>query len=173
MVQIDASNASDEGIYSVSVSSTLNTIPIIGSTDPYVFVISLADNSCSRIEYTPQPLVMQFHISDGAAPVTSSFNDFTYFLPGSTATEPPPSCGFSQYELVQGYSGLTFSAASKTFTFATTDPFATGTHDVVLMVDLVDYPQFSPVIYYLEIVSLQVTAACWDTDMQYVVPAEM
>ena len=47
-----------------------------------------------------------------------------------------------------------------------------GTHEIVFIVELVDYPQFNAVLYREEMFLLIVTAACVTTDMYYTAPAE-
>lgn len=72
------------------------------------------------------------------------------------------------YELVfTPLAGLTFDPATKTFTFSTTDPAEVGSHEAIMTVGLTDYPQFNPVIHLLQPVQIVITAACWNTVMQY------
>ena len=110
---------------------------------------------------------MSFEIADGASVVTSSpFNDFTH----SNILD---DCGPPEYQLVSDLVGLTFSPVLRTFSFVTTDPTVVGSHEIKLLVVAQDYPEYEGFLLHIEIFLLEVTAACWNTVIQYTAPSKI
>ena len=49
----------------------------------------------------------------------------------------------------------------------TVRPEDVGLYEAYFVVGLQDYPQFNPVIYIVETLTIDITASCWNTVMQY------
>jgi len=139
--QIINDDTSYAGVYSVSIYGYLNTIPATVSADQVRFVVSLNLEQCSTLQFNDQ-LLNDIHFTIGGPqdPVTEVFPEFTNTVPvGDT-------CGPREYLVYQGHDSLTFDEASRTFTVSSTDPSHVGTQEILLLVQLKNYPQFNPVV---------------------------
>jgi len=81
-------------------------------------------------------------------------------------------CGPREYLVYQGHDSLTFDEASRTFTVSSTEPSHTGTHEILLLVQLKNYPQFNPVVYRLVSFDVVIDAQCHYTQFLYTEPAD-
>jgi len=133
-LEVYSTDPASFGFYTIQIFATLNKWPVISADSQIFTTLTITGEFCGTIRFDPQAdVAINFTIKDGQPDSTLTFADFT-------DSSGQMNCGPREYYVLIDHSSLTFDAATRTLSVQSADPSTVGTHEVVFVGQLLNYP---------------------------------